>query len=148
MTDQMDQLLPETPEEIAVAAEPQDIDPGEWLTASEQVITGYVDTIAGRLKIAALTEEESEKIRKSAESINPANPRGPRIMSLMKMRLATVAASLNKAYGYAPSDPRYLTAAKMPKTLAGEVTMIVKKITELGGYTEEQGLGPDLFQVS
>src|SRR5712664_4222247 len=106
----IDSLEPETPEEVVTPkiVEPQDIDPGQWLNASSGTLTDFVDTKAGRLKIAALTEKEADTIRKQAETIDPRNPR-QRQISTKKLRLSTVAASVNKAYGYAPGNPLFVT---------------------------------------
>jgi hypothetical protein len=138
------------PATVGVAA-PEDIDPGQWLQKTTSgVITGYVTTKAGRLKIAAMDETETDAIRRAAESIDPSNPRGPRKLNIRKLRLGTVAASMNKAYGYTAADPRFLTPDKLVKALSGEVTMIVNEITKLGGFVEDdQGRNLDsLFQIS
>jgi hypothetical protein len=133
----------------SVAADPQDIDPGQWLTATSGLVTGFVQTRAGRLKIAALTEKEADMIRKSSESMVPGNPR-QRQTSIKKLRLSTVAASVNKAYGYVVGNPSFLTPDKLESALSGELTMIIAEISKLSGFAEEdQGQNPgDFLQVS
>lgn len=147
-TDTPDSLEPESPESNQ-APVIQDIDPATWLSASSGVITGFVDTKAGRLRIAALTEKEADTVRKLAESPDPRNPR-QRQLNLMKLRLLTVASSVNKAYGYSIASPGYMVPEKMYGTLSGEITMIVAEITKLSGFTEDnQGQNPgDFLQVS
>ena len=135
--------------ELTDSNEPQDIDPGQWLTASKEVATEFVIVKAGRLKIAALTERESDVLRKSAEKINPANPRGPKLLDLKKMRQLTVCASINKAYGYNNSDPRYLRPDLLDEALTGELTTLVQRITALSGYVEDSSASAEaVFQIS
>jgi hypothetical protein len=151
MENQETELEPETPtpSDLNPGAEPQDIDPAQWLEASTGLVTDYVVTRKGRLKIAALTETESDVIRKASESINPSNPHGPKKLNIKKMRLGTVAASINKAHGYTPADPRFMTPEKLQGALTGEITMIVNKITEIGGFKEDRADGLDqLFLLS
>lgn len=150
------ELTPESPDEEltpqqiakAQALEPQDIDPAQWLTASATIPVGYVNTKAGRLKIAALTEKESDAIRRASQSPVPGKPQ-QRQLNLKKLRLATVAASVNKAYGYTPADPRFIQPEQMEVALSGEITTIVSEISKLSGFVEDSQESPgEFFQIS
>lgn len=135
--------------EPTTATEPQDIEPGQWLAASKEVPTETVEVKGGRIKLAALTEKESDQLRRLAERINPSNPRGPKLMDLKKMRIVTACASINKAYGYTPSDPRFLRPEQLEEALTGELTMINKKIAEISGYKEDSSADSEaVFQIS
>jgi hypothetical protein len=116
-----------------------DIDPRQWLQHEDNLVVDYVLTRAGRLKIAALTESENDNVRKAAEKPrNPGKPQLGKEINLKLLRLWTIAFSLNKAYGYW-GTPNELTADAIIKNnkLAGEITTIVTKITEISGYKEE-----------
>lgn len=115
-----------------------DIDPRQWLQSDDSAIVGYVNTRAGRLKIAALTEVESDQIRKGSEKpLFPGKNNSAKRIDLKTLRLLTATYSLNKAYkdtpGFQPLLPN-----ELEKKLAGEVTSIVNAISKLSGYTEEE----------
>jgi hypothetical protein len=116
----------------------EDIDPRDWLTSDDSAVIGYVNTRAGRLKIAALTESETDMIRKGSEKlINPGKPNSGKRIDLKKLRVLTASQSINKANkdrpGYIPLMPDDLE-----KKLAGEITAIVNAISKLSGYGEEE----------
>lgn len=127
----------------------QDIDPRQWLTSDDSAVVGYVTTRAGRLKIAALTESETDRVRKGAEKpINPAKPHLGKRVDLKLLRTLTACASLNKAYagtqGFIAMMPSELEAK-----LAGEITAIVNEIAKLSGYSEEEEESlPTFLQLS
>ena len=115
---------------------PVDINPREWLDSDDSAIIGYVQTRIGRLKIAALTEEESDTIRKGSERpINPGKTNSGKKIDLKRLRVLTVAASLNKAY---KDQGIVISPDEVQRKLTGEVTSIVQKISELSGYKEEE----------
>jgi hypothetical protein len=115
-----------------------DIDPRQWLTHDTSVVTTSVKTMAGRLKIAALDEKETEAARKFAEKPhNPGRPNGPKDINLTKLRCATVAISLNKAYGWT-NTPQQINPDEVQKKLSGEITTIVAAISKLSGYEEDE----------
>lgn len=112
----------------------EDIDPRQWLTSDDSSVIGYVNTRAGRLKIAALTEAESDLVRKGSEKpTNPGKPNSSRKINMKLLRTLTVCMSLNKAY---PGSN--ITPAELEIKLAGEITSIVSEIGKLSGYTEEE----------
>lgn len=127
----------------------EDIDPRQWLTSDDSAVIGYVNTRAGRLKIAALTEAETDKVRKGAEKpINPGKPNQGKRVDLKLLRTLTACASLNKAYAgrpnFIPMMPNELEAK-----LAGEITAIVNEIAKLSGYTEDEEESlPTFLQLS
>ena len=128
----------------------EDIDPRQWLTHDTSTVTTTVQTMAGRLKIAALDEKETEAARKFAEKpSNPGRPNGPKDINLTKLRCATVALSLNKAYGYT-NTPNQIQPDEIQRKLSGEITTIVEAISKLSGYQEDnQDSDPGAwFQVS
>src|SRR6266516_5629810 len=123
---------PKEPESV------EDIDPRKWLTADDSAIVGRVKTRAGYLKVAALTEAETDHIRKGSEKwINPGKQSLGKRVDLKTLRLLTACESINKAHlgvpGYIPIMP-----TELDKKLAGEITSIVNQITKLSGYTEEE----------
>ena len=135
---------PESPREaIAQAAEDvADIDPLQWLTHDDNLRTAYVVVGAGRLKIAALTEKEGDRIRKLSEGPDPRNPK-QRQSSLKKLRVLTVVWSLNKAAGWI-NTPQAITPEQVEEKLMGEITTLVSEISKLSGYSEDgqaQNLG-------
>jgi hypothetical protein len=124
---------PEVPSDI------QDIDPGQWLQHDDSFVTDTVVTRAGRLVLAALDEMEQEKCRKLSEKYRqPGRPQAGKELGLKALRLWTVAFSLNKAYKLW-GTPQELTADQIEKNkkLAGEITMMVNKISEISGYKED-----------
>lgn len=128
----------------------QDIDPRQWLSHDDNLVVDYVVTRAGRLKVAALTENENDNVRKLSEKLrNPGRPQLGKDVNLKLLRLWTVAYSLNKAYGYF-NTPSELTADLIAKNnkLAGEITTIVSKITEISGYKEEGESASSFLSIS
>lgn len=135
---------PEVPEDA------EDIDPQQWLDHDDRLVIDYVTTRAGRLKIAALDENENDAVRKQAERLrNPGKPQMGRDINLKLLRLWTVAFSLNKAYGYW-NTPKELSADMILKNkkLSGEITYIVQRISELSGYKEEGSSASSFLSVS
>lgn len=130
-------------------AQVEDIDPRQWLTSDDSAVIGYVNTRAGRLRIAALTEAETDRVRKGAEKpINPGKPNMGKKVDLKLLRTLTACASLNKAYAgranYQPMMPSELEAK-----LAGEITAIVNEIAKLSGYSEDEEESlPTFLQLS
>jgi hypothetical protein len=118
------------PEKVAI----EDIDPRHWLESDDGAVTGFVNTRAGRLKIAALTEAETDQVRRGSEKpINPGNPKSGKRIDLKKLRTLTVCVSLNKAHPGSNIMPD-----ELEKKLSGEITMIVNEISKLSGYSEEE----------
>lgn len=116
----------------------QDIDPRTWLQSQDELIIGRVKTRAGFIKIAALTEAETDKVRKAAERpINPGKPQLGNKIDLKRLRTNTACESINKANagvpGYQPIVPN-----ELERKLSGEITSIVNQISKLSGYTEEE----------
>lgn len=134
----------EIPEDV------EDIDPRQWLQHDDALVVDYVFTRAGRLKVAALSENEQDAVRKQAEKYrNPGRPQMGKDINLKALRLWTVAFSLNKAYGYTGTSNE-LTADLISRNnkLSGEITTIVNKITEISGYKEEGNSSSTFLSVS
>lgn len=128
----------------------EDIDPNQWLSHDDNLVVDYVVTRAGRLKVAALTENENDSVRKLSEKHrNPGKPQMGKEVNLKQLRLWTVAYSLNKAYNYWQT-PNELTADLIARNnkLAGEITSIVSKITEISGYKEEEQSPSTFLSIS
>jgi len=134
---------------VAEVAVVEDIDPRQWLTSDDSAVIGYVNTRAGRLRIAALTESETDRVRKGAEKpINPGKPSMGKRVDLKLLRTLTACESLNKAYrgrpGFQPMMP-----SELESKLAGEITAIVNEIAKLSGYSEEEEESlPTFLQLS
>lgn len=125
-------------EKVSQSVEQEDIDPRSWLQSEDSEIIGYVNTRAGKLKIAALTEAETDRIRKGSEKpINPGKPNSGKRVDLKLLRLLTATESINKANkgrpGYVP-----VMWSELDRKLSGEITSIVNEISKLSGYSEEE----------
>ncbi len=128
----------------------EDIDPGQWLRHDDSLVVDYVVTRAGRLKIAALDEDDQDNIRRQAEKLrNPGRPQMGKDIKLKLLRLWTVAFSLNKAYNYW-GTPNELSADIIGKNkkLSGEITTIVARISEISGYKEDGTPASSFLSVS
>lgn len=128
----------------------EDIDPGQWLQHDDSLVVDYVVTRAGRLKIAALNENEQDSVRKLSE--RPRQPGRPQVgkeINLKLLRLWTVAYSLNKAYNYVGTSNE-LSAESISRNnkLSGEITYIVNRISELSGYKEDGGVASSFLSIS
>lgn len=129
--------LGSSPREAIVAANEEiaDIDPRQWLTHDDSLRTTTVVLNAGRIKIAGLTEKEGDRIRKASETPVPGNPKQKQ-SSLKKLRVLTVALSLNKAYGWV-NTPNQITPDQVEEKLMGEITTLVNEISKISGYSED-----------
>jgi hypothetical protein len=128
----------------------EDIDPSQWLSHDDSLVIDYVVTLAGRLKVAALDENDQDAVRKQAEKLrSPGRPQLGKDINLKLLRLWTIAYSLNKAYGYW-GTPHELSADMIArnKKLSGEITVIVNKISEISGYKEDGSSAASFLSVS
>lgn len=118
----------EAAEVLSSPADVVDVDPSRWLEQPTDML-GTVEVDGVRLKIAALTEEETQRYLKMNRKPDPRNPTAPPQLDPMAFRLAIIAASLNKAN---PS-----AVAIMPNQLitrkTGSLTKIQDAIMALSG---------------
>lgn len=135
----VNKIVDEEEEEVTnQAVEQEDIDPGTWLSSEDSEVIGYVTTRAGRLKIAALTEAETDRIRKGSERpINPGKANSGKRVDLKMLRLLTATESINKANKNRPGFTPIMWS-QLDKKLSGEITSIVNEISKLSGYSEEE----------
>lgn len=125
----------------------EDIDPSQWLQHDDTNIVDYVETRAGRLKIAALDESELDLCRRMAtKDKHPGRPQAGKEINMKRLRLWIIAYSLNKAYNLF-KQPGELTADLIEKNkkLSGEITMMIARITDLSGYKDEVPSGESSF---
>lgn len=116
------------------AAEVRDIDPAEWLATQDGEMVGFVEVEGVRLKIAALTEGETQSLMKRSRRPDPQRPGDPPKLDSMSFRLGMIVESLNKANPDKPPITANLLAGK--KT--GVLTQIQDAIMTLSGYNKEQ----------
>lgn len=127
-------MEPDVPEDA------EDIDPEQWLAHDDENVYDYVETRAGRLKIAALSEKELRIIRRSIQRPQRAgsNSQANREADLERLRASIVAYSLNKAYEWFGTD-KELTPKRIVESnkLSGEVSILLIKIQEISGFKAE-----------
>lgn len=136
----------EEPEEPATPEEgtPRDIDPEEWLSTSSEVVTDYVTIQVGgeprRLKIAALTEEEFERVLEASKRKDPRG--GGRKVHPVTFKRMIVAYSINKALGhvdqYGQMHPGAINHTQLNKQLSGQVTEIQNAVSKLSGFERDK----------
>lgn len=127
-----------------------DIDPNEWLTHDDSLITDTVTIQQGdktvRLKIAALTEKEDNQLLKLARKLDPKNPRGSGKIDFSRYRRLQIALSLSKASGLVDT-PQQITEAALGGKLTGHLTTIQKAIMKLSGMDmDDNSSTPDLSE--
>lgn len=122
-------LAPDSAEVVEQPAvtEPQDIDIHAWLGQQSAQATDYVEFDDGRVKIAAVSEVEENRLMKAARRVDPKNPGQTKVDVLLYRRLY-VAFSLGKASG-TTIDPD-----KLNGMLPGKLTRLQREIQRLSAY--------------
>lgn len=150
----MSQMFP--PKEGADEEEEEvtpDVAPRDWLQKDDSTYTEWVDTTAGRLKIAALTEAEVDVLLKGAKRpVTPGDRKSAMKTDMQLFRYNMTAHSINKAAGLINEvNGQLLPGAIMPeelrksKKLAGELTVIFNEIARISGYKREDTAPQDFF---
>jgi hypothetical protein len=133
----------EDPEvEEVLTGEPQlrDIDPQEWLAPVEVPVVGYfaVERLKGRVKIAALTDKETNNIMRASRR---PDAKGRTKVNAQMSKLLCVAYSINKANGKLTDQGQFAPGAVLPQqlenVLGGEVVECYKAISRLSGFKED-----------
>jgi hypothetical protein len=137
-------LVPEASEELDEPivmgdAASEDVDIYEWLGRQNADATAFVEIDGARIKIAALSEAEENRILKASRRIDPKNPQQTRV-DLLLYRRAMVAFSLGKAAGK-PVQPEQLE-----KMLPGRLTKLQTEIQKLSGHEVGKVTAPDPFE--
>jgi hypothetical protein len=115
------------------------VDPNEWLTQPQEMErTVPLDGI--KLKIAALTEAETQVLMKQNTRPNPAKPQDPPRLDTPRFRLAVIAFSLNKAGANPPILPSQLESRK-----TGSLTQLQNEIMDLSGMATGAQPTADFF---
>lgn len=116
---------------LAAPAEIPDADPNNWLAMPSDML-GDVVVDSVRLKISALTEEETQRLMRMNTKPDPARPTDPPRLDPMRFRLALIAASLNKANPNAVQ----ITPNQLGSRKTGSLTKIQDAIMRLSGMDE------------
>lgn len=114
---------------LSLPGEAQDIDPSDWLGKEDGESIGYVEVEGSRLKIAALTEAETQRLIKLSRRPDPQRPGDPPRLDSSQLRLQTICASLNKAN---PDKPQ-ITPNQLMGKKTGILTTIQEAIMNLSG---------------
>ena len=123
-----------------------DVDPATWLEKDDSTRTATVMTSAGPLRIAAINDDELDKLMALAKTkVDRTNPRGERKIDTMRLRRLLITYSINKAYGYEnppgnlhqPDKALSPTNPKLLRKLTGELTKIQKEVQSLSGLDDD-----------
>jgi hypothetical protein len=126
-------------ESAPVVEAAEDIDIDEWLTgqAAASKATDVVVIEGKRIRIAAISEGEENKLIKQSRKLDPRDPRGPGKVDMLAYRRAYVAFSLAKASGK-PVFPEQMEAVP-----PGNLTRLQNAIQTLSKYEAPER--PDPF---
>lgn len=130
-----------------------DVAPRDWLQKDDSLYSEYVETTAGRLKIAALTEAEVDVLLKgSRRPVTPGDRKSAMKTDMSLFRYNMTAHSINKAAGLIDESTGQLRAGgimpeelRKSKKLAGELTVIFNEIARISGYKREDTTPQDFF---
>lgn len=125
----------------------EDIDPAEWLATEDDVVTDTVtlriNGKTSRLKIAALTEGESNRILEAAKRKRPGEKAK---VDFETAKLMTIGFSIYKAAGDAdPMLKGVQSVQGLRKKLVGQMTEIYKQISELSGVVRDRDVKVEDF---
>jgi len=113
----------------------QDVDPLKWLAVDDSMQVGRVQTSAGPLKIAAITEQEFAMLMKRARVIDPMTKQ-PRTQPML-LRRWLIAYSISKANGLEGRNEIQADNPLLMKKLTGELTTIQQAVQKLSGLDDE-----------
>jgi hypothetical protein len=142
-------------EDSAQVEEPEaeDIDIDQWLSEQAQagdaighVIVAGPDGKSRRLKIAAITEGEENKLLKGSKRPDPKNPREMRVDPLIYRRNYVAFSLLKAHHGRTPDDAELAVRREALVRLApGALTKVQNAIQELSQYERPQQERVDPF---
>lgn len=106
-----------------------------WLSYDASQVRGTVNTVAGPLVIAPITEDELDLIQRASQK--PDVVRGQVVLDPTKFKRGLVAKSLSKAADGSITEAEVLgRLTQPPAKLAGEVARIAEEIIKLSGFQD------------
>jgi len=128
-------------EVLSLPGEAKDIDPADWLGVEDGQMFGTVEVEGVRLKIAALTEAETQRLMKLSRRPDPAHPGDPPRLDPGHLRLLTIVTSLNKAN----PDKAQITPNQLSNKKTGVLTTLQEAIMQLSGMDTERRPSASFF---